>query len=165
MQKELSAAQDAVTERDPLMAARLFARAASDAMSRRPPDLRWAMAYQADASKALSRAWIAAVHQAAELRLSELPSLQAVYGPPPPALRDTPSANVLSPNLGSHDWVRLHTREGGDRTATMRDSDPPGYEEQLRLYFEAMNKSQEKQEMTSFKIIEKSPVLNPLSPC
>ena len=142
--KELADAIGAGAERDPLMAAGAFAG---------PPPMRWrairriclrGAAHQANASQALSRAWENSVHRAGEIRLSELPSLQAVYGPPPPALRATPAANALSPKPGSHDWARTHRRESDDFTATLREPDPPGYEEQLKLYFEAMNKEQDK---------------------
>lgn len=142
-QKELAAAQSLIAERDPLMAAGLFARAAADSLLRHPPDVRSCMIYQANVSLALTRAWENSVHRAAEIRLSQLPSLQAVYGPPP-ALRDIPIAGAGPLSSGSHDWPRLHARENEDLTATLHDPDPLGYEDQLKLYFEVMNKSQEK---------------------
>jgi hypothetical protein len=142
--KELADAIRADAERDPLMAAEAFARAGADALSHHPPELSAAFAHQASAAQALSRAWENSVRRAGEVRLSELPSLQVVYGPPPPALRATPTANALSSKSASHDWSRTHRRESDDLAATLREPDPAGYEDQLKLYFEAMNKEQDK---------------------
>ena len=141
-QKELIRAQDTFSQRDPLLAARLFARAAADSLSTHPGDMRLAVARQASASLALSRAWDTSVHRASQMRLAMLPSLAPIYAPSPVASSDLPTA-AMTPSLGSQ-WADLHPHEGDDLGATIGDPQPPGYEEPLRLYFEAMGKSQEK---------------------
>lgn len=145
VQKELARAQEVFVDRDPLVAAKWFAMAAVQSLAHHPNDLRAAMTHQANVSLALSRAWDNSVHRAAELRLSSLPSLQAVYGPPPPiSASDSASAAALSPNLGGRDWARARAINGDDFAAAVHDFDPPGYEEPLRLYFETLGKAQEK---------------------
>lgn len=142
-QKELARAQDIFAQRDPLVAAKWFSRAAADALAVHPTDLRTALKHQASTALALARAWDRSIHQASALRLSMLPSLQNVYGPLAP---ESPSAvtSAYSPNLTSpRDWGTLHAREGDDVNAGLREPDPPGYEEPLRLYFEAIGKAQE----------------------
>ncbi|MDB5171267.1 MAG: putative rane protein, partial [Phycisphaerales bacterium] len=145
-QKELARAQESFTERDPLMAAKWFARAAADSLAHGTPDVRTALAHQSNASVALSRAWDRSIHHAAALRLSVLPSLQSVYAPAPsPADRDTASLSPLAPAFAAvRDWGKLRPREGDDLSAPLHEADPPGYEEPLRLYFEAIGKAQEK---------------------
>jgi hypothetical protein len=144
VQTELGRAQDAFAERDPLVAARWFASAAADSLKRHPTDLHTAMSYQANVSLALSRAWDRSVHRAAELRLSALPSLAAVYGPAPLSFTESKTASVLAPNLAGQDWPRVRAGAGDDFAAAMHDPDPPGYEESLRLYFETLGKAQDK---------------------
>ena len=51
---------------------------------------------------------------------------------------------AFSPNVVSRDWNRLHPRDADDMTSTLSDPDPPGFEEPLRLYFEALGKAQDK---------------------
>ncbi len=80
-QRELAQAQDAFTERDPLSAAKWFARAAADSLSRQPPDLHTAQTHQARVSGAFARAWDRSIHEAASRRLSSVPSLAGVYSP------------------------------------------------------------------------------------
>ncbi|MDB5355291.1 MAG: hypothetical protein JWN24_1744 [Phycisphaerales bacterium] len=145
-QKELASAQESFTERDPLIAAKWFARAAADSLAHGTPDVRTALAHQSNASVALSRAWDRSIHHAAALRLSVLPSLQSVYAPAPsPADRDTASLSPLAPAFAAvRDWGKLRPREGDDLSAPLHEADPPGYEEPLRLYFEAIGKAQEK---------------------
>jgi hypothetical protein len=145
-QKELAGAQESFTERDPLIAAKWFARAAADSLAKGTPDVRTALAHQSNASAALSRAWDRSIHHAAALRLSILPSLQSVYAPPPaPGERDTTSLSPLAPAYAAlRDWGKLRPREGDDLAAPLHEATPPGYEEPLRLYFEAIGKAQEK---------------------
>jgi hypothetical protein len=143
-QKALVQAQDDFTARDPLVAAKWFARAAADSLARHPNDLRTALAHQNNVSLALSHAWDRSIHRASELRLSELPSLAAVYSPAQVSPYESAAATALAPNAASHDWAHLHAREGDDLTATMHEADPPGFEEPLRLYFEALGKAQQK---------------------
>ncbi|HZL36492.1 MAG TPA: hypothetical protein VFC78_14330 [Tepidisphaeraceae bacterium] len=145
VQKELVVAQDAFTQRDPLVAAKWFARTAADALVVHPGDVRQAMSHQAHAALALSRAWNRSIHQAAALRLSALPALQGIYAPRDPQTATASSAAVLSPDLAAvRDWGKLHARDTQDLSAGLREPDPPGYEEPLRLYFQALGNAQGK---------------------
>ena len=143
-QRELSVAQEALVRRDPLMAARLFARAAAQSLTLRPPDVGRARQHQASVSAALSRAWDQSIHRAASERLATVPSMAAVLGPPRP--RTDPGPNAATPagnSAAAREWSRLRPQDDADINAPMHESDPPGYEESLKLYFEALQKAQE----------------------
>jgi hypothetical protein len=154
-QKELAFAQESLTARDPLVAAKWFARAAADSLSRTPPDLRAAQVRQKETSNALSRAWDRTIHDAAAMRMASLPAMQSLYAPANPAPdpakiaaavaagepKPDPAA-LLAPGLAAvREWARLRPRESQDLNAALRDSEPPGFEEPLRLYFESLGKS------------------------
>jgi hypothetical protein len=141
-QRELGRAQDALVQHDPLVAARWFARAAAVSLSLQPPDMSHAKLHQAGASAALSRAWDQSIHRAAAERLSAIPSLAAVLDPVLPA-SNGPAPQQTSKFAAAREWGRLRLRDGSDVNSSMRDVDPPGYEESLKLYFEALGKAQE----------------------
>jgi hypothetical protein len=145
-QAQLARAQDALIARDPLITARWFANAAADSMIRSPGDLSTARLHQASATLALSRAWDRAIQRAASQRLALLPTFQSAYATPaapgdhPPTL-----ATPLDPNFSaSRQWGQL--RAGGDDqiNTSLAAPDPAGFEEDLRLYFAAIEKAQEK---------------------
>ena len=143
-QRELSLAQDQLLKRDPLMAAKWFARAAAQSLALRPPDVGSARRHQADVSAALARAWDQSIHRAAAQRLAVLPSLAAVLGPPAPSSgATTQSARQSARFPAAREWGRLRAQEGPDTDSTLRESDPPEYEQALKLYFEALGKAQE----------------------
>ena len=78
-ERDLAAAQELLTRRDPLIAAKWFARGLQ------PSRWRWCrrtwamrVSHQANASVALSRAWDQSIHKAASERLASLPSFSAV---------------------------------------------------------------------------------------
>src|SRR5258706_9918877 len=56
-QRELATARDMLVQRDPLVAARWFARAAAESLELSPPDLGVARRHQAGVFESLSRAW------------------------------------------------------------------------------------------------------------
>jgi hypothetical protein len=162
-QGELSLAQEALTARDPLIAAKWYARTAAELLAQTPPNVRSARVRQRDATAALSQAWDRTIHDAASLRMSALPTMQPLYAPAAPAGQPattpatfrasgatTAPANVdpaqaamaaaeavLAPVRG---WSRLRPRASQELDSANRDSDPPGFEEPLRLYFEALGK-------------------------
>ena len=153
-QRELARAQELFTERDPLVAAKWFARAAAESLSQSPPDVNAAHRRQLDTSMALSRAWDRTVHQAAAQRLAMLPSMQPVYALPlpPPVLaakgrgaagakggETSPASNLAS----VREWGRLRPREMEELNAPVRESEPAGYEKALQLYFESLNRAHE----------------------
>lgn len=157
VQKELATAQEALTARDPLVAAKWFARAAADSLARTPPDLRGAQVRQRETSAALSRAWDRTIHDAAAMRLAVLPGMRSLYAPEAGGDLDAAGATAVAgaggapmpdaaslraPGLAAvREWARLRTREPQDLNASLRDSEPVGFEEPLRLYFEALGKS------------------------
>jgi len=143
-QRELASAQDALVRRDPLLAAKWFARAAAQSLTLRPPDIGGARRQQAGVSAALSRAWDQSIHRAAAERLAALPSMAAVLGPPSPA---SPGAAGAARSSGrfpaAREWSRLRPQDEGDLNHAVHASDPPGYEEALKLYFEALGNARE----------------------
>ena len=144
-QRELAAAQDVLVKRDPLVAARWFARAAADSLLLRPPDLGGAQRHQAGVSAALSRAWDQSIHRAATERLAAIPSMSAILGPPLPiGPGRSQIAQQPSRFSAAREWGRLRPQDGADLNPALRDSDPPGYEQALQLYFEALGNPKER---------------------
>jgi hypothetical protein len=142
-QRHLAAAQDAVTARDPLLAAKWYARAAADSLSLQPPDVSGARAHQQQVSAALSRVWDHSIRRAASERLAELPALQTVLSPAPPSADPN---GVLAAAGGkfsaAREWGRIRPPESPDVIAPLHDTDPVGFEEAIKLYFQAISKAQ-----------------------
>lgn len=132
LQQELVLAQESLTARDPLAAARSFAGAAADSLTRNPPDVPTALTRQVQATGALARAWDQTIHDAAARRFSIVPAFQPVYGPPSPI----PGAEAAG------GWAQIDSSADGPLNLAIHDSDPAGYEEPLRMYFEALGKAQ-----------------------
>lgn len=151
VQAELARAQQLFTERDPLVAAKWFARAAADSLSRSPPDIHAAQRRQLDASMALSRAWDRTIHQAAAQRLSLLPSMQSLFGVAVPTSTASARAGDATgdkpappPDLASiREWGRLRPRDMDETSAPIRESEPAGYEKALQLYFQRLGQVQD----------------------
>jgi hypothetical protein len=148
-QGELARAQEQFTARDPLVAAKWFARAAADSLTRSPPDLPAAHRRQLDTSQALGRAWDRTVHEAAAQRLSLVPSLQSLYGVPVPApvltqgnAEPGKKAGAAAETASVREWGRLRPREVEELNAPLREAEAPGYERALQLYFETLSRSQ-----------------------
>lgn len=141
-QRDLAAAQDLIVQRDPLVAARWYAKAAAESLSMIPPDVGHARAHQADASMALSRAWDQSIHKAASERLASLPALSAVLSPPPVAAPGK-APQQGSPFVAAREWGRMRPQDGSDLNTSMHEADPPGFEASLKLYFEALGKVQD----------------------
>ncbi len=139
VQRELAAAQDALTARDPLLAARSFAGAAADSLAQSPPDLSRALVQQVRATGALARAWDQSIHDAASHRLSIVPSMQPVYAATAPA--DAAQRSPGQPSIAGG-WERLPPGQTTSMSFPTHDSDPAGYEEPLRIYFQALGKAQ-----------------------
>ena len=141
-QRELAAARDLLMKRDPLAAARWFARAAAESLSASPPDVGGARRHQAGVFESLSRAWDQSIHQAAAERLSVVPSLAGVLGPPSPNSRGGQGAAGSGPFANNQQWDRFRD-EGPGLDSAMHDAEPPGYEQPLKLYFEALGRTGE----------------------
>jgi hypothetical protein len=147
--RELGRAQEELTSRDPLVAAKWFARAAADSLNRSPPDVQGAYRRQMDTSEALSRAWERTVHEAAAQRLSLVPSMQSLFRAPLPSAMPQGSggggggdpSSGPAPDVASvREWGRLRTRDVEELNTPLRESEAPGYERALQLYFEILSR-------------------------
>jgi hypothetical protein len=145
VQEALRAAQGKVIERDPLVSARWFARAAADALSAAPPNKRTAAAHQKKTLEALSQAAVEALRRSKNARLSQAPGYAPFYLPPLPGAWDDaegrPGGERLLQSIpGLREWGRLRERMGESLDAPVRESEPAGYSEALRLYFEVLGR-------------------------
>ncbi len=128
-------------DQDPLVAAKHFARAAAENLQRTPADLAQAQDRQQDARAALSVAWDQSIHQAAAGRMALTPSLAAISNAEPivsSGALGAPSAPIAAPQL---QWNRLRVRQGPAVNSSLRGEDPPGYQEPLKLYFQALGRA------------------------
>jgi SWI/SNF-related matrix-associated actin-dependent regulator 1 of chromatin subfamily A len=142
IQTQLKDAQAALLERDPLTAARAYAAAASTSIGKDPSG---AAVHQQNASVALSRAWDATIHEAAAARLAGLPTMRPLFAPPPDAGAAAPqgaAGNVTTKFPMFFGWGRLPWRPMQSLNASPRTSDPPGYQDALQAYFEALGVTQ-----------------------
>ena len=146
VQTQLKDAQASLLERDPLTAARAYAAAASTSLAKDPSG---AAAHQQNASVALVRAWDATIHEAAAARLAGLPTMRPLFTPPPPdagpAAPQGAAASVATKFPMFFDWGRLPWRPMQSLNASSRTSDPPGYQDALQAYFEALGVTQPSQ--------------------
>jgi hypothetical protein len=145
VQEALRDAQGKVMERDPLVSARWFARAAADALSAAPPNKRTAAAHQKKTLEALSKAAVEALRRSKNARLSQAPGYAPFYLPPLPGAWDDsdgrPTGDRLLQSIpGLREWGRLRERMGESLDAPVRESEPAGYSEALRLYFEVLGR-------------------------
>jgi len=128
---ELSAkqnAQAAITE-----AAR-SATKASKMLSEEHPDVAGAAREQSTAAASLSRAAAATIHDANLARLSTLPGLWSIF-------RSGGSSDTEPESRGqtsARPWARLSQKKPGEVNTASRAPDPPGYQEALRAYFNAL---------------------------
>lgn len=161
VQAALAKAQDDLVERDPLVAAKWFSRAASAALRETPPDMVAARRHQQSAGVALSKAWDRSIHAAANQRLAGVPAFASVFNLFPNG-RAT-DAGTVSGGMGVGEngaaagaahrvmslvpavrqWGLMRPIGGQPTDAVRRDPDPPGFEEPIRLYFEALGKMKE----------------------
>lgn len=142
-QRELAASRDLLMRRDPLAAARSFARMAAESLSASPPNLSGAKRHQAGVFESLSRAWDQSIHRAAQQRLASIPSMSAVLGSPIAGESDATSrpADRFST---ARQWDRMRSDDDASLDASLHDSEPAGYEQSLKLYFEALGRGQER---------------------
>jgi len=145
MQEALREAQSQVIERDPLVSARWFARAAADALTSQPPRKGQAQQHQRSTIEALGKAGLDAQRRSKNLRLAQVPGFSQIYLPPAaPAWGDgsgvKASERLMQAIPGLREWGRLRDRLGDSLTAPIRESDPPGYSDSLRVYFELLGR-------------------------
>ncbi len=140
-QSALRDAQQAVLDRDPLFAARMYADAAAEALSKHPPDVVAAAENQALASEALNRQWQQSIREAAVAHLSGVSQFAQVYDPQSPTFAPTDRVNLA----GAREWGILRSRPEGDISATVREEDPTGYQKMLQVYFRTLGKSRQEE--------------------
>lgn len=142
--------QDELAMQDPLTSARWYARAAADALSRKPPDFRAAEKSQRSAVSLMSRARDDTLRYASGQRVLAVRSARPVMVAP----ADTPAATAADPaapptsawSILSGEFRRLRPREMDEATGLLHRTDPPGYEASIKAYFEAIEKGRERKE-------------------
>jgi hypothetical protein len=148
-QDALRDAQSKVIERDPLVSARWFARAAADALSAAPPNKRSAAAHQKKTLEAFNRAFIDETRRSKNARLSQVPSYSSFYLPPLPSAWADGEGRLSGERLlqtipGLREWGRLRERSSESLDAPLHESEPPGYSDALRIYFEVLGREDAK---------------------
>jgi hypothetical protein len=165
-QEELRKAQAELMDRDPLVAARMFAEAAARSLESTPADLQTAGTQQRNSASALAKAWDNSVHDAAALRLSGVPGMESLFGMPSHDTKLTGASIASGSGVGSgrksgkgrtvrdpvtlmgipglREWGRLRPRVSEGRSASVRETDPPGYEQSLKVYFETLGQGQDR---------------------
>ncbi len=143
LQASLRVAQRKTVDRDPVIAARFFAGKAAEALRQEPPDMVAAREYQSQTSEALDRAWDAAMARNVKDKLEGLPAFQSLFfdefafdgmgGDDGPIL--SLDRTVVA------EWGRLRDKRDASATAGNAAFVPPGYEEQLKLYFQALDEA------------------------
>lgn len=143
-QEALREAQARVIERDPLVSARWFARAAAEAMRTDQAGATRAASHQRSTLEALTRAGIDALRRSKNTRLSQVPSYAPFYLPPLAPWSDGEQRHagdrLFQALPGLREWGRLRDRMGESAAAPIHESDPPGYSEALRTYFDVLSK-------------------------
>jgi len=148
VQAELRAAQDALAAQDPLVAARWFARQAAAALAMKPPDFEAAEHSQQQVAEALDRAWSNAAHDAARGRLAGSAAFSGLYMVDLPLIGGAMGPGIVEddarPSAG-RSWGWFRRSHSTDITTSDRDADPPGYQQALRAYFEALGAAGQEQ--------------------
>jgi len=157
VQDQLRLAQDAMVERDPLVAAKVFAReAAQDLAQQKQQQQQDAQKQQAGqqqmkTSQALSKAWAQSIQQSQSIRSSMVPGNPSMSG----QLNWQSARQMLGgassqamqqlAHLGDFsDWAKLHERDPNAPLDLSRPQDQaPGFEDALQAYFEALSQSRE----------------------
>jgi hypothetical protein len=155
VQEALREAQGKVIEHDPLVSAKWFAKAAADALA--GANKRSAATHQKRTLEALNKAAVDAIRRSKNQRLSQVPAYAPLYLPPLSGnwsdgggeggvgRTNAASERLLQTIPGLREWGRLRERMGGDPLAApVRETDPPGYSDALRVYFEVLGREEDK---------------------
>jgi hypothetical protein len=129
VQEGLRGARETLLQRDPMVAARDFARQAAGQLATTQPGADGNPRAPDDILASLRRAWDDPIHRAAEARLSGAvpagPSARA-------AVSDAADAVISG-------WNRSRRWRGLERNAANDQADPTGFEEQLNAYFQVLS--------------------------
>jgi hypothetical protein len=142
LQATLRVAQRQTMDRDPIVAAKFFARKAAEALEKQPPDLQSARADQRQTSEAIERAWTAAAAKNTKDKLAELPAFRSLLFDELMTIPGTGGAAL--PNFArtaSPEWGRLAAKHDAGATGADAAFVPPGFEESLKLYFQTLDKA------------------------
>lgn len=142
VQRQLRAAQESLLDKDPLFAAKCYADAAAESLSKVPPDVRAAMESQQRTSEALGRQWAMSVRRASQARLAGTSQLSGIYK----GEGAKGAAQVVIEAEEGREWGTLRPRGGGGNAAPSRDDDPAAYGKMLQLYFRTLGQSRGQEE-------------------
>lgn len=143
-QAQLRQSQASMMESDPLAAAAWYARMAARWLGLDPSNLDRAVESQQDAALSLEKAWREAVRESATERLAATPQFRSILTP----LAGMPGNPALN-NAGDdalpslRPWGAISPWQPQNLTAPLHETDPHGYQDALRVYFEALGKAQE----------------------
>jgi hypothetical protein len=138
-QKSLRDAQQALLDRDPLFAAKMYADAAADALSKHPPDVEAASANQALASQSLNKQLSKSVRNAATATLSGVSQFRDTYATEAKGAMPTDKTSLAA----AREWGTLRARPDGEVSAASREEDPTGYQKMLQVYFRTLGKTRQ----------------------
>jgi hypothetical protein len=142
LQASLRIAQRRTVDRDPVVAARFFAGRAAEALRELPPDLSAAKEYQKETGEALRGAWDAAMARDVKDKLESLPAFQSVFFDDLAFDATGDAAELLAlDRTMTPEWGRLREKRDTATTTGAGAFVPPGYEQQLKMYFEALDKA------------------------
>lgn len=152
VQDQLGQAQEAMVERDPLVAAKVFAQEAARDLEQQQQhqdaQKQQAGQDQQKTSQALSKAWAKSIQQSQSIRTSMIPgnpgqvnwqsARQMLGGAGNQAMQQLSRLGDFS------DWAKMHDRDHDSPLDLSRPQDQaPGFEDALKAYFEALSQSRE----------------------
>ena len=140
-QSALRDAQQALLDRDPLFAAKMYAEAAANALAKHPPDVAAASQNQMLASESLNRQWNQSIRDAAAAHLSGVSEFRDIYA------ADAPTATPAGRNnlAVAREWGMLRDRPDAQQSAAVREEDPTGYQKMLQVYFRTLGKTRQQE--------------------
>ncbi len=142
LQASLRVAQRKTVDRDPVIAARFFAGKAAEALRQQPPDLVAAREYQKQTSEALERAWDAAMARDVKDKLAGMPAFQSMFFDEFAFDGEGADESMIAlDRTATPEWGRLREKRDTNATAGNAAFVPPGYEEQLKLYFQTLDEA------------------------
>jgi len=144
LQATLRTAQRQVIDRDPVVAAKFFARQAAASLRREPPDLVAARSDQKAASSAIEQAWDQSMARAVKGRLSGLPSFRTLLDDETFALGGGGLNAVALPRSATAEWGRLRSQKTAEVVGGDAEFQPQGFEQPLSAYFDALSRARSK---------------------
>jgi hypothetical protein len=149
---QLKQAEQSLVAGDRLSAAQTFAERAASALSQSGSSSSPSSASgdQSAAAAALDQAADALARRAAAGQLAGSSGFGFMFAPPSASSegaalggsgRDAMSGAAAGTSSAAREWGKLQPRGGADESAAPRETDPPGYQDALRIYFQALSRS------------------------